>query len=1448
MSESNVVSDPTTAAFHPAVAAWFARAFDGPTAIQQRGWPLIRDRANVLMAAPTGSGKTLAAFLAVIDRLFRDQAEGRLENETRVVYVSPLRALSHDIHRNLTEPLAGIQAAAASAGLDVAALTKAVRTGDTSARERRLMVQKPPHILVTTPESLYLLLTAKSGRNMLHTVDTVIVDEIHALADNRRGSHLTLSLERLAHLCARPLQRIGLSATQNPMSEVARFLVGPNRDCRIIDEGHLRRLDLALCLPDSPLEAVMSAEVWMEIYRQLAELIEDHRTTLIFVNTRRLAERVTFNLKNLLGGEAVAAHHGSMAAEKRLSAEARLKEGSLKALVATASLELGIDIGSVDLVCQLGTPRTISAFLQRIGRSGHHLGGVPKGRLFPLSRDELVEGVAMLAAVKRGELDKLIMPPHPLDVLSQQIVATCADGEWDADALFALCREAYPYRDLDRRDFEKVVVMLADGITTKRGRRGAHIFYDRVNGTLRARKGARLAAITSGGAIPDLADYQVVLEPGNTIIGTLNEDFAVESMPGDVFQLGNQSWRIRKVDIGKVFVEDAQGAPPSIPFWFGEAPSRGIEFSAAVARLRREAQTHLENPEAFAAWLSPLHVPQPALDQLFAYFAATYKALGVIPSQDQLVIERFFDASGGMQLVIHAPFGSRLNRAWGLALRKRFCRSFNFELQAAATEDAIVLSLGPKHAFPLDGVFDYLSPKSARTVLVQALLDAPMFQTRWRWNATRALAMLRMRGGRRVPAQLQRMEAEDLIAIVFPDQLACLENIAGDREVPDHPLVSQTIEDCLFEVMDVGGLEQLLIKLQNNEIEKIAVDVPEPSPMAHEVLNAKPYAFLDDAPLEERRTQAVQLRRGLDLTQIIPAGFMDESAVDAVVEQVWPQPESTDEMHEALVMLGALGDDEIAEQPEAGRWRAFLDDLVATGRVTRARIDGPDRPWEPWTAVERLPLWRTLFPDMTCTPALDLPEILAQDWESHDARVDLLRGRLELCGPVTVALLQRRFPFSADDLDAAFLALEGEGMVLRGAFDPRLEGGQWCNRRILARIHQRTLQRLRAEIQPVGVADLMRFLFDWQHLSREHKVRDLEGLEDVLLQLEGFEAAAGAWEKHILRTRAATYLPSWLDQLSLGGKVSWGRLKGPQTAGDKPFRSGPLRTTPITFFYRGNEDIWRAPPRHDLKLSGYAREVHEILERSGAVFFNDLVKQAGLLATQVEMGLGELVALGMVTSDSFAGLRALISPAKDKPSLTTTGNPGFRRRYGARRARGGGVQGIQFAGRWTLLAEPMGDEGGFEEREEVLEYQARTLLRRYGVVFRKLLEREKFAPKWRDLLTVYRRMEAVGELRGGHFVTGCSGEHFALPEALGGLRAVRRRDPDEELVVVNACDPLNLCGILLPGDAVERHPKNRIVFKNGEPVAAWVGGEKRSFAHTQTIDETQVDALITPRK
>src|SRR2546425_1044533 len=1303
--------------FHPSVRDWFLKQFPAPTEPQARAWPAIKQRKHTLIAAPTGSGKTLAAFLSAIDDLIWKAVDGKLVDETQVVYVSPLKALSNDIQINLQAPLRGIQENLKTAGFDNIEIRTLVRTGDTPAKERTAMTKKPPHIIVTTPESLYILLTSEGGRRMLKTT---------------------------------------------------------------------RTLDLAMEIPSSPLEAVMSNEVWEEIYNRIAALIREHKTTLVFVNTRRMAERAARHLGERLGDENVTAHHGSLARELRLSAEQRLKSGELSALVATASLELGIDIGAVDLVIQIGSTRAISTLLQRIGRSNHTVSGFPKGRIFPLSRDELVECAALLDAVRRGELDHLEIPEQPLDILAQQIVAAVAPEEWTEDELFEMIRRAYPFRNLTRETFAAVVRMLSEGFTTRRGRRSAYLHHDAVNKRLRARKGARLSAITNGGAIPDTSDYRVILEPSETFVGTLNEDFAIESLAGDIFQLGNASYAIKRVGTGEVRVEDAHGQPPSIPFWLGEAPGRSEELSQAVSRLRTEiaerleqgsidfslcsaekAQPHKTNTDLSLCYSAldyltrDVGIQTGAAEQIIEYLATTKLALGVMPTQEQIVVERFFDENGSTHVVIHAPFGSRLNRAWGLALRKRFCRTFNFELQAAATEDSIVLSLGPTHSFPLETIFSYLNSKTVCDVLTQALLNAPMFNIRWRWNATRALAIPRWRSGGKVAPQLQRMAAEDLLALVFPDQLACAENLSGPIEVPAHPLVEQTVRDCLEEAMDIHGLERLLESIERGERTLIAREMTEPSPLAQEILTAKPYAFLDDAPAEERRTLAVMNRRFLDAESAADLGKLDLAAIGRVRGEAWPQAENADELHDALMQLGfvtieegrsndwqSLMDELVSERrasvldpvvsvpradrgPQAGSppgvvdatgpWQATLDDPVATARGTDAL----------WVAAERLNQLRAIHPQASLAPQINPPSSYAEDtWTFEDALVEILRGRLDGLGPVTVPELAESFSLPASQIEVALAKLESEGFAMQGQFTPEEAGRdagepharmralplpEWCARRLLARIHRYTLNRLRKEIEPVSAADFMRFLFVWQKVAPDHKVEGAASVAATLDQLEGFEAPAGSWESEILPARVADYDPAWLDALCLSGKLTWLRLSPPKLSPDRTNSSSPVRSTPVVLLSRKSVSTWSKAFPALIETNGLTTNteaVYEYLKDHGASFFVDIIAGTNLLPSMVEEALGELVFRGLVSADSFTGLRALLTPL----------SKGTHREIEKRRRRQKQVYSMDEAGRWVRLRRAEHDPAAVLNGpvsamdRETIEAVAHKLLQRYGVI------------------------------------------------------------------------------------------------------------------------------------
>jgi ATP-dependent helicase Lhr and Lhr-like helicase len=1405
--------------FHPAVSAWFERRFPaGPTEPQAGGWAEIAAGRHTLIAAPTGSGKTLAAFLVCIDRIYRAYEAGREPDDgPQVVYVSPLKALAVDIWQNLERPLAEIAQVAAELEMAAPDIRVAVRTGDTAASERAAMLKRPPDFLITTPESLYLLVTAERSRAMLRATTTVIVDEIHAVAGNKRGSHLALTLERLQHVAGRPVQRIGLSATQRPVEAVARLLVGAGADrsepsgeprCSVVDAGHRRELDLGLELPGDELGAVATTDQMAEICDLIAGHVQEHQTTLVFVNTRRMAERLAHQLGERLGDGQVSAHHGSLSKDRRQRIEARLRQGDLKALVATASLELGIDIGPVELVCQIGSPRSFATFLQRVGRSNHTRNGVPAGLLFPTTRDELVECAALMRGARSGRLDRLRIPSQPLDILAQQVVAECSAAEWAAEDLLALARGAAPFSDLSAEDFEDVAELVSEGIRTGRGRRAAYLHRDQVSGQLRGRRGARLAALTSGGAIPELGDYRVLAEPDDVLVGTVNEDWAIESMAGDVFLLGTTSWRIRRVEPGVVRVVDAQGAPPSVPFWLGEAPGRTVELSEEVCALRAGVAEHLAQggTASAAGWLTiECGIGDAAAEIIVAYLGAGLAQLGVLPTMDTIVLERFFDDAGGMQLVGHAPFGARLNRALGLALRKRFCVTFDFELQAAASDDAILLSLGPQHSFPLDRVPKFLASGTVEDVVRQAVLTSPMFAARWRWNLNTSLAVLRMRGGRKNPPAIQRMEADDLMAAVFPTLAACQENVApGPLEIPDHLLVRQTLQDCLREAMDIDGLKALVAGIESGSVHVIVRDTTEPSVLAHEILNGRPFTYLDDAPLEERRSRAVPLRRGLPV-EPHELDTLDPAAIERVAEQVRPDPRDEHELHDLLMNL-------VAARP-VDDWRAWFEVLVAGRRAFEVHTEAGAL----WSAVERLPAIKVLFPasrrvpDHLCPIAAALPE-------DETAAADLLRGHLESRRPSTVPELAAASALPEPLIVRALAQLEAEGFAIRGHFTAPDGPEEYSSRRLLSRIHAYTRQRRRREIEPVTARDYMRFLLRWQHVAAGTRREGRLGVLAVIEQLQGFEIATGAWEPSVFEARVAGYRREWLDELCMSGQVCWGRLSVREAEPDLALkRAGltPSRATPITLAIRDDLPWLLRAARGDLSPAepedGRTSDVLDALRRHGALFRPDLATLTGRLPYEVDEALWDGVARGLVTADGFRAVRSLLRRGSPERYVPTRGL-----RRGLRSAAGA-------SGRWSLLPGP--DVSA--DRDELAEAVAEQLAARWGVVFRDVAVRENLAVPWRDLLWAFRRMEARGTMRGGRFVTGFSGEQYAHPDAIDVLKSVCKQRLAGESVRISAADPLNLTGVVLPGPRVPAIAAHTVTYLDGvvaDPAAHALAG------------------------
>jgi ATP-dependent Lhr-like helicase len=1359
-------SSEGAAQFHPAVREWFARRFaDGPTEAQIGGWPAIVSGRHTLICAPTGSGKTLAGFLAAIDALYRAHGAGEaIEGATQVVYLSPLKALAIDIHTNLEQPLAEIADVASELGYEPAPITVGVRTGDSTSSERQTMLRRPPNLLVTTPESLYLYLTAERSRATLATVETVIVDEIHALARDKRGSHLALTLERLQAVTDRPPVRIGLSATVKPVETAARLLVGAGEPLPvIIDAGHRRRLEVSLELPDGELEAALSGDQFEEILDRIAGHVADHRTTLVFVNTRKLSERVAHELGERLGQDLVAAHHGSLSRERRQRVERRLRAGELRALVATASLELGIDVGPVELACQIGSPHSIATFLQRVGRANHQRLGIPRGVLYPTTRDDLVECVALLGAVRRGRLDSLQAPERPLDILAQQIVAEVAsrgDEGVAEDELFTLCRRAWPYAALTREEYDEVVDLVSSGIETGRGRRMAYVHRDRIGGRLRARRGARLAALTSGGAIPETGDYRVLMEPGDVFVGTVNEDFAIESMQGDVFLLGTHPWQVVQVSNGVMRVRDATGRHPTVPFWLGEAPGRTDELSEEVSRLRTLVCERLDavgRDGAVAAVIEGSGVDEVAAALVVDYLAAARTMLGgVLPTHEDIVFERFFDETGGMQLIVHAPLGARINRALGLGLRKKFCLTFDFELQAAASNDAVLLSLGPQHSFPLEDVPAFLRSSGVQDAVSQAVLRSPMFTARWRWDLNRSLAVLRYKGGRQNPFNIQRMEADDLMAAVFPSLAACQDNApAGPIEIPDHLLVRETLGDCLTEAMDIEGLRALVRRFEQQKVRTHFVDTVEPSVLAHEILNGAPFTYLDeDTEIGERRSRSVPLRRGLPV-QARELGRLDPAAIERVRAEATPEIRVPDELHDVLLSLVA-----VRPRPE---WAEHFEALVRDGRAFT--VDEAL-----WGATERRGEIEALFPGARFVPDHPLPPGLAGQRGEDDAAVALIQGHLEIAGPVTVDDLVLATGLRASTVTIALETLRGRGFAVAGRFAEAAADEQWCARRLLVRIHAYTRERRRAGVRPITQEEWEAFLARWRYIAPGSQRHGRAGVAEVIEQLQGLEQPAGEWER-LLAERVEGYRPEWLDDLCLSGEVAWGRLSllepdGPGAAREWAGKT-PSRRTPVTFMLR--QDLsWllqahRGASAPAEPADGPGRGVLDALRGQGALFHGDLQAITNRPSNEVEEGLWDGVARGLITADGWGAMRSLLS-ARLRYARRQTSYPRRRRSRGPRAAWHRAVE-----GRWTLLPAAR----AVEDSDELAEMVAWQLLHRWGVVFRDVYLKERLAVPWREVLWALRRLEARGLIRGGHFVTGITGEQFAEEATVSLLRPRR---------------------------------------------------------------------------
>jgi ATP-dependent helicase Lhr and Lhr-like helicase len=1488
--------------FHPAVRKWFARRFGAPSQVQERGWPVIAEAQkaaghDVLLCAPTGSGKTLAAFMWAIDRLVGEAEHGALRDEISVLYVSPLKALANDIRINLEEPLAGVRAVAAGDGLDLATIRAGLRTGDTPAGERAAMLRRPPQILVTTPESLFIQLTSPRFRQKLSAVRYVIVDELHAVAGNKRGAHLMLTLERLERLirtrgASRPT-RIGLSATLNPIETLAAFLAGADvandgtrnpRRVRIVRaDDSPRQLDLQIIAPGPEIGSLATHQHWEAMYDALAALIREQGTTLVFTLSRRWAERIALALQKRVGVDAVMAHHGSLARAERLQAEQRLKRGELKAIVATSSLELGIDVGAVDLVCQVDSPKSIAAAVQRIGRSGHHLGGIPKGRFFALTIDDLLECAAAVRAVRQGHLDEVEIPTGCMDVAAQQIIALATDEEdINETQLLGVLRSVQNFAQLDLPSLRGLLGQMARQLPERIQGANPKIFYDPVNGRVRARRGARLAAITSGGTIPESGNLDVVIASESRKIGDVEEDFAQESSRGDIFSLGSMPWRVLGISKNRFMVEPAPGMAPSLPFWQTEAAGRSRALSTELCELRQRIASLIARSggeDEAIAWLgSECALEGEAAKQAVAYIRRGLAALGAVPDERTLVVERFFDGLGGTQIVIHSPWGIRLNRGFGLALRKRLCQSFDFEIQASAIDDAILLALNSRHSFPLDNILTLVNSHTAREVLEQALLDAPMFEVRFRHAATRALSIMRSGRGSKVPAWIQRLRSQELITALFPQRNACLDNRPATTALPDHFIVNETMRECLVETADLPGLEALLRGLEDGSIRPVLVDSIAPSVFAHRVLLAWDYSFLDDGERANRRSRTVTMNRAMaedvfrneNLAELLSA-----EAVELVTAEIEGRAPSTrarnaDELYELIRLHGCVpcGTIPVRTSAEPTEW---LSTLTMQGRLCRVRLGEAESP-EVAIAAEDLALFAAAYPDLKVDANSDrdsrrqtagreatpyppprgqgegtkIGRFASSDEEPDrgTAVEEIVRRALVTSGPLLPVDLVQRLLLPMKEILSALIALEAKGSIFRGhfthvrrdkAFTPvnqRIEGGakdgtdspegidvQWCDRHVLERIHRQTLNLLRSSVEPCNDADFVAFRLKWNGIGEPHQPTGVNGVRHILERMSALAFTPDVWERAILPARVADYRPEYLDLVCMSGEFAW--VAAPFHAEFEAHRDFPAT---VAFLPRKGRCHW---PPQEMLADAKAQIVAEVLSRFGAQYLDQVAEHANLSERDALSALWRLAAAGLVSNDSFGPLR-LLTAAPEAAGLIGTRRPHREpnRRDAALRAR---LQ-SSLSGRWSRVPQygpeaaavkitDTHDAHGVDEAREV----ALLLLQRHGVLARELMALEQIELSWQQILFALRRLEYAGTIRRGWFVHALSGEQYALPEALEILRGIRERREPQRQAVISAFDPANPFGVLLPGCGVAREAANLLVIRNGCMIGGLAG-------------------------